>query len=229
MPDENPAIRFFSRWPIVFIDPFLTIVGRSFLNTSFLRSLSYRNQTTPLQSLADRFERSHFKGIRSIGVQRPLFTIVGRSFLTISFLRSLGNRNSTIPFYYRLPFGIQRSLFCDRRPIGIQPSIIAIVGLSDSNDPVFTIFRRSESNDPFCRSLGDRFLNDPFFTIAGLSESNVPLLRSLADRRPTIVFFDRWPIGIQRSLVTIVGRSESNDPFFAMVGRSFLTTPFLRS
>ena len=90
---------------------------------------------------------------------------------------------------------------------------------------------RSESNDRFftlIRSLADRNLTILF-------------LRLLAGRNPTITFYDRWPVGIQRSYFTIVGRLESNDHilrslagrvptvFDTIVGQSEYNDSFFRS
>ena len=148
-----------------------------------------------------------------MGIRRSDFAIDGRPFLSIPFLRSLANRNPTI-------------VFCDRWPIRIQRSSLTIVGRS-----VFTTL--------FFRSLADR--NPTISFLRSLADRHpTSLLRLLADRFWLSLFYERWPSGIQRSLVTIGQSFVSslfcdrgpifvNDPFFAIVGQSESNDPFLRS
>ena len=107
------------------------------------------------------------------------------------------------------------SAFSTSWPIGVQRLHHAIVG-------------RSESNDPDVRSLAERLYSYSFLgSLAEIGNQaslcTIPLhhpsarscARSLANRKSQsrIPFYDLWQIRIQRSLFTIVVRSESNDLF----------------
>lgn len=119
-----------------------------------------------------------------------------------------------MPFLRALPIGIHNDpfLFQVDWPIGMQL------------DPVLTIVGRSETNDPFLRSLTGR-------------NPTVHFVRWLGDRNPTILSYDRWPI--QRSryydrwpgwkskgpMFTIIGRPESHDTVLTTVARSESNDP----
>lgn len=75
-----------------------------------------------------------------------------------------------------------------------------IVGLSASNDILFTLICRWESN------------GIPFQIRWTIELRNDAVLRSLADRNATILFYDRCPIGLNGSVLTIAGGSV-----FAMI------------
>ena len=124
---------------------------------------------------------------------------------TIYNFRSLTYRNPTITL---LPSLIHQNptIYCyDRRP-------------SECNDLIFTIVGRSGSKDPFfyhrwASSIQRSLWHDRW-------PSNGPVLRSLADHNPTITCSQVvGRSGYNRFLpfFAIVGRSESNDPFCAII------------
>ena len=153
------------------------------------------------------------------------------------FVRSLADHNPKI----------QLPIADDRWPSRIQrPTIICLRPLTDGNST--TIFLRSlaDRNPTIQRSLVSRSLADWNPTISAIlfmrsTDHRIPTIpcsRPLADRNPMIgyrrsLFYDRWPTEIQRSIITIVGQSESNDPTtllsFTIVGQSDDSTSFFFS
>ena len=144
------------------------------------------------------------------------FAIVGRSESNHPLLRLLSDRNPTVP-----SFTIVSQSNYPR---------FAIVGWAQSNDPFSTIFGRSESNVLRSRIVGWSESHDHFSTI-------------VVRRNPTIAFYYRWPIGIQRSIFCdrwpigiewshfkMIGSSEStNFSFLPSLADHNTTIPFLRS
>ena len=140
---------------------------------------------------------------------------------------------SGIQFFGRSSIGIQLSLIYVRWQIGNAtiPSIRSLIGKWECNDRVFAMVGRSKINDFL---FDDGLLSEstyPFFTSVGRNRNpTTPFWRSVVDRNPTtFLFYDRWPIGTQRSVVfAVVGRSGSNNPFFPHV-KSAIRNPALLS
>lgn len=76
-----------------------------------------------------------------------------------------------------------------------------IIGLSESDDAIFTIVGRSESLFYYRWSIG-------------IQQSNCKDYWPFGTQRPFL--YDRWPIRLRRSFITIiiVGLSESNDRIY---------------
>ena len=164
-----------------------TIAGRRKSKDPVLTIVGRSGSNGPLSLIADRWKSTMTDRTPTIRILRSL---TDRN-PTILFLRLLVNRTPII-LLYRSPIGIQLSLF---------------FRLVDG---------RSEFHDLFWAIVASRPLADRNQTIQFLLRSfvdrnpTVHLLRSLADRSP-VILYDRWPIGIQRYVFTIVGPSESND------------------
>ena len=152
--------------------PFLRSSPIVFLTIHFVRSLYDRNPTILF------YDRWPIVFCFIVGLSEsydPVFSLVSRPFLTIPGLRCLTARNPTIPLYDRWTIVFNDPFVNDRWPIGMQRSFFTIVGQSFFYHSYFTIFGRSESNDPFLRSL------------------------AYPCQRPNLC--NRWPIRIQRSRI----------------------------